>query len=59
MTYASRQDFAATMASLACDSPYLRTLLTRSVANDSDQTFKRHLHDAMGYKKSTVEDALY
>ena len=59
VTYSSRQDFATTMAKISAVTPFLQEHLPRTLAADSQVSFEGYLHEAMGYKKSTVEDALY
>ena len=53
--YGSRQDFAATMARCSKVSRFMLEHLPRTLANDSVETFERHLHDAMGYRSHTVD----
>jgi len=57
--YNSRQDFSAQLARMSQPNRVLDKYLPRTLRNDSQATFERYLHGAMGYKKSTVEDALY
>ena len=61
MTYESNQDWGVTMARISCitlggsDSlKAYRYANHRSETNDNQAEFERHLHDAMGYKASTV-----
>ena len=60
MTYSSRQDFSATMAQSL--GTWLRfaavfpSAVTRTQLNTDQDNFERHLHSAMGWKKSTVND---
>ena len=54
--YQSNQDFAARMAAMSATSVWLHNHLPRTLAHDSQVTFERHLHDAMGWKASTVQD---
>jgi len=63
MTYESNQDWATTMARISCitlqgtDSlKAYRHQVYRTETNDNQQWFEKHLHDAMGYKSSTVND---
>ena len=61
MSYSSRQDFSTDMAIITAQmlkgstgeyfNRYARNLYSQNV-ND----FSRHLHGAMGYKQSTVDD---
>ena len=61
--YDSRQDFATKMARIETitlkDNLAWKYANFRSEYNDNDLSFRKHLHAAMGYKRSTVEDALY
>ena len=57
--YDSRQDFATKMARIAAPSEVTFKWLPRTMAHDAQTHFEMFLHDAMGYKRSTVEDALY
>ena len=57
--YDSRQDFATKMARIAAPSEVTFRWLPRTMAHDAQAYFERFLHDAMGYKRSTFEDALY
>ena len=54
--YSSNQDWATAMARISSTSLFLHDLLPRTLAHDSQATFERHLHDAMGWKPSTVDD---
>ena len=55
-SYTSNQDFATSMARMSATSLWLHEHLPRTLAHDSQATFERHLHDAMGWKASTVND---
>ena len=55
-TFDSRQDFAIKMASIAATSSFLHNLLPRTLAHSCQTSYERHLHDAMGWKASTVDD---
>ena len=55
-SYESWQDFATSMARMSATSLWLHEHLPRTLAHDSQTTFERHLHDAMGWKASTVND---
>ena len=63
MIYNSRQDFATGMArieaiTLGGDAEHRawRHQYYRTLTNDNQQSFERFLHEAMGYKASTVSD---
>ena len=63
MIYDSRQDFATGMARItaitlqgSADHKAWRHEYYRSGTNDNHQEFERYLHQAMGYKASTVQD---
>lgn len=58
-TYDSRQNFAVKMARISAPSEATFKWLPRTMAHDAQTHFEMFLHDAMGYKRSTVEDALY
>ena len=58
--YESDQDFATKMACIATitmggDEGWKYENF-RSFCNDNDARFRHHLHEAMGWKASTVED---
>ena len=54
--YSSRPDFATSMARCSATSLFLHELLPRTLAHSSQANFERYLHDAMGWKASTVDD---
>ena len=54
--YQSKQDHATRMASISQTSLFLHNLLPRTLAFDCQESYERHLHDAMGWKASTVQD---
>lgn len=63
MIYESNQDFGARMAriesiTLQGDARQREWMQQnfRTMTNRNQQSFERHLHDAMGYKASTVND---
>ena len=56
VTLCSNQDFATRMASFAKPNRVLDRYMPRTLRNDSQVTFERHLHDAMGYRSHTVSD---
>jgi len=61
--YSSRQDFATQMARIETitlkDNLAWKYANFRTEYNENDSKFRKYLHTAMGYKRSTVEDALY
>ena len=56
VTYESRQDFYTGLAATASSTCYLRSCLPRTLANKCDASHERYLHQAMGWKASTVND---
>ena len=52
--YESNQDFAARMARFAAPNRVLDKYMHRTLRNESQATFERHLHEAMGYRSHTV-----
>ena len=58
MLYESNQDFATTMAKIQGitlqGNQEWRATHQRSFFNQNQQSFERYLHDAMGWKASTV-----
>ena len=63
MTFESHQDFSTTLARISAitlgGSPELkayRNETRRTETNDNQAQFEEHLHYAMGYKASTVND---
>ena len=60
MTYSSRQDFSTTMAqSIGVWLRFVKTfpgVYCRTAINADQDNFERHLHSAMGWKKSTVQE---
>ena len=63
MIYDSHQDFATSMARIEAitlgGDPSMRAWRHthyRTLTNENQRAFERHLHDAMGYKRSTVND---
>ena len=60
MLYESNQDFATTMARIQGitlqGNQAWRATYQRSFFNANQASFERYLHQAMGYKASTVQD---
>ena len=53
-SYNSRQDFHAQLAAITKPSS-LDQYLPRTLRNDNDAAFARHLHEAMSYRSHTVD----
>ena len=54
--YNSRQDFSTQMAVLAKPFQGGFRLFGRTLASENQTQFENYLHDAMGWKSSTVND---
>lgn len=53
--YNSRQDFSAQLARMAQPNRLLDQYMPRTLRNDSQATFERYLHGAMGYRADQPE----
>jgi len=59
MTFNSHQDFHTQMAVIAKPFTFTRgshQVLGRTIASENQAQFERHLHESMGWKRSTVND---
>jgi len=56
VAYESRQDFYTLLATTSATSAFVRRCLPRTLANRCDASHERYLHQAMGWKASTVND---
>ena len=56
VTYESLQDFYTGLAAHSITSAFVRSCLPRTLANKCDVSYERYLHQAMGWKASTVND---
>ena len=54
-TYNSRQDFSAQLARMSQPNRLLDQYMPRTLRNDSQATFERYLHGAMGWASHTVD----
>lgn len=54
-TYNSRQDFSAQLARMSQPNRLLDQYMPRTLRNDSQATFERYLHGAMGYRADQSE----
>jgi len=55
VTYNSRQDFSAQLARMSQPNSLLDQYMPRTLRNDSQATFERYLHGAMGYRADQSE----
>lgn len=55
MAYRSKQDFNAQLARISQPNRILDQYMSRVLRNDSQVTFERYLHKAMGYRADQLE----